>query len=487
MRQFRRFALDVSWVLISSSVNLVLGFALRIILARWLGSFDLGLYTLVLTVQEFATLVAGQGMSSALTKYVAEYREDKEKLHQTIFSAFTVTLIFSVIAALLFYFLADVIAGIFDMPQLARLLRILCLSLPFIIVNQSSLGLENGLRRMKHFAAQIIMRSVLMAAFIITLVWLGYGVEGTVWGLVLSIVGTSLWGLYLARKFYRLAATNFLKNARKMIWFGTQVFSANTVNLLTTHTDNLMIGFFLTATDVGYYSVAVSMCLLFSIIPLSVQRNTYPMTARYWAQNDMSSLQEMFDKSLKYTACILFPLGLLFTFFAREIATAVFGQEYIYSVAPFLILLVARVLRGSTINPVGSSFSGIGRPDIGLKVDTFSLVLNVPLNWIMIPRWGISGAAIATTISLLIGTAIYIKLLPILKVKLDFKWFGLITGAAAAAIGLDWLGSQFINQFVVGGVLLAAYVLFVLMVLLTGEDRALFKSLGSSILKRKKK
>ena len=78
MQQIKKFTFDVSWVLVSSAVNLALVFILRIILARWLGSFDLGLFTLVLTVQELATLIAGQGIMTSLTKFVAEYREDEK-------------------------------------------------------------------------------------------------------------------------------------------------------------------------------------------------------------------------------------------------------------------------------------------------------------------------------------------------------------------------------------------------------------------------
>ena len=86
----RSFIFDVSWVLVSSAVNLVIVFFLRIILARWLGAFDLGLYTMVITVQEIATLVAGLGISVALTKYVAEYQDTKDRLFQIISSAFII-------------------------------------------------------------------------------------------------------------------------------------------------------------------------------------------------------------------------------------------------------------------------------------------------------------------------------------------------------------------------------------------------------------
>jgi stage V sporulation protein B len=485
MQQVRKFAFDVSWVLVSSAVNLVLGFALRIILARWLGSFDLGLYTLVLTVQEFATLVAGLGMSSALVKYVAEYRYDKDKLSQIIFSAFTVTVIFAVVAALLLYFLSSIIAGFFNMPQLAHLLKILAFSLPFIIVNQSSLGLENGLRRMKYYAAQLIMRSFLMIVLIVTLVWMGYGVEGTVWGLVLSIVGTSIWGLYLAREFYHVAARDFLKNSKKLLRFGVQAFGANAVSLVANQADTLIVGYYLAADKVGYFGIAVNLSMFFSILPNAIQRITFPATSRYWAQNSRQALQMMLDKSMKYCACVLFPAGLVLGFFAKEIITLLYGSDFIQSTSPLLVLVVARVLTGATFGPIGASFSGRGRPDIGLKVDTFSAAINIVLNIMLIPRFGIVGAAVATGISLLIEASVCLALLPrMLGVKIDIRWYGITIGTTAAAVIIFWIGSKLLSPYIVGGVVIISYIIIVLRFFLTKDDKALFKSFASSLIKR---
>ncbi len=485
MERLRRFAFDVSWVLVSSAVNLVIVFLLRIILARWLGAFDLGLYTMIITIQEIAVLLAVFGISGALTKYVAEYQDTKDRLFQIISSAFIISIIFGLVAGILLYFLSGTVAGIFDMPQLAHLLKLLAIALPFITLIEAVGGLFTGLRRMKNYTYLIMMRSCLMLLFIVTLVWLDFGVEGTVFGIVLSMVGGCIFGLYLSRKYLRSAFQGFFENAKKLVSFGSQAFGANAVSLIANQADIIMIGFYLTATEVGYYSVAVTISMLFYIIPQAIQRISYPATTEYWYKKDHQSLQEMIGKSMKYSACILLPLGLGFEFFAKEVITIIFGAEFIYAVVPFLILLIARVIKGATVTPIGAVFSGRGRPDIGLKIDSLSTVLNIGLNIVLIPRFGIVGAAVATTISLLVGTVIFIAFLPrMLGVKIDARWYGWAMGLACVAIAIFWTGAQFINLYIVGGVVLIGYIILVLRFLLSKEDKALFKSLAYSLTRR---
>jgi len=418
MEQVKKFSFDVGWVLISSGVTLLIGFLLRIVLARWLGAANLGLYQMVITVQGIAVLVATLGIPVALTKYVAEYKDNKEKLIQTVSSGLISPILFGILVGILLYALSGTLAGIFHMPELARLLKILAFVFPFTSLLEALLGLFNGLREMKTYAYLMILRSLLMILFIIAFVRLGFGVEGAVLGIVLSVIGGCVFGLYRSRRFVHLNLQGFVQNAKKLVLFGSQMFGANAMGLILAYTDIILIGYFLAAKDVGYYSVAVSLSMFFLIIPQAIQKITYPATSEYWSQNNHQALSSMIDKSMKYSACILLPLGLGVGFFSKEIVTVIFGGEFIYAALPLCVLLIARVIRGSTINPIGASFSGIGRPDIALKLDSLSAGINVALNILLIPRFGIVGAAVATTISLLVGTIAFLALMPrILKVN----------------------------------------------------------------------
>lgn len=486
MEQVKKFSFDVGWVLISSVVTLLIGFLLRIVLARWLGAADLGLYQMVITVQGIAVLVATLGIPPALIKYIAEYKDNKEKLTQTVSSGLLSSILFGILVGILLYALSGTLAGIFHMPELAHLLKILAFVFPFNSLFQALTGLLNGLREMKTFASLLILQTILMIAFIIAFVRLGFGVEGAVLGIVFSVVGGCIFGLYRSRRFVHLSLQGFVQNAKKLVLFGSQMFGANVMGLILSYTDIILIGYFLTAEDVGYYSVAVSLSTLFLIIPQAIQTITYPATSEYWSQNNHQALSNMIDKSMKYSACILLPLGLGVGFFSREIITTIFGTEFIYAASPLCVLLIARVIRGSTDVPVGGAFSGVGRPDLTLKIDAISAGTSVGLNILLIPRFGILGAAIATTASLLLGTIIFLALMPrILKVKIDLRWYGWTMGLACTAVILFLVGSNLVSHYVAGGVILCAYTASLFTFFLTKEDKSTLRSLAYSLITRR--
>jgi stage V sporulation protein B len=486
MEQVKKFAFDVGWGLFSSAATLLIGFLLRIPLARWLGAADLGLYSMVITIQGIAVFVASLGIPLALVKYVAEYKDERDRLSQTISAAFISSIIFGLVVGAFLYALSGTLAGVFDMPELGHLLRVLAFVFPFASIFQILLGLFNGLRQMRTYAYMMILRSFLMLLFILAFLWFGFGVEGAVLGVVISVVGGCIFGLYFSRKLLHPNLSGLFQGAKRLMSFGSQVFAADALYLILQYTDIIMIGFFLAAKDVGYYSVAVSLSTFFLLVPQAIQRITYPATSEYWSKNNHQALRGMIDKSMKYSACVLLPLGLGVGFFAEEIVTGIFGQEFIYAVSPLLILLVARVIMGSTIDSIGACYSGVGRPDLALKLSAISAGTNVGLNILLIPRFGILGAAIATAISLLTQAVIFLAIMPrILATRIDIKWYAKVLGFACIAIALFLVGTKFINSYVVGGVILCGYIILVFKVFLTKEDRNILGSLAYSLLKRR--
>ena len=258
MDQAKRFVIGVGWVFFSSVATLLIGTLLRIVLARWLGPDNLGLYQMVITIQGVAALVATFGIPMALTKYVAEYKDDRDKLTQTTSSGFISSIMFGVVVGILLYALSGVLAGVFQMPELSHLLKILAFVFPFESLLAALRGLLNGLREMKTYAFLLILRSLLMTLGIIFFIWLGFGVEGAVFGIALSVLGGCIFGLYFSRRFLHLGLHLFAENTKKLVLFGSQIVGTNALGLIVTQADILMLGYFLAAKDVGYYSIAIS-------------------------------------------------------------------------------------------------------------------------------------------------------------------------------------------------------------------------------------
>jgi stage V sporulation protein B len=126
---------------------------------------------------------------------------------------------------------------------------------------------------------------------------------------------------------------------------------------------------------------------------------------------------------MKYTACVVLPTGLGVGFFAKDIVTLIFGDSFVYAVLPLQILIIGTVIFG-LVKAIGSSLAGIGRVDVNLKITAFGAMVNIILNFLLIPLYGIVGAAIATITSfIIIALSIIYLTITIMHIKIDVKWY----------------------------------------------------------------
>ncbi len=477
MQESKKFTFDVSITLFASMISLPLGFITTFILGRYLGAEELGLYRMTSTVFGISLLFAEIGLPAAMIKFVAELKNDKDKLNQITSSGIITSLIGGLGFVALFYFSSNALAELFNMPRLSELLKIISLVFPFALLNGTLLGLLNGLREMKTHAIGMIIQSIIMVVITVTLIYSGFGVEGAVIGIILSKIGSCIYLIWMCKQYINITFDKYVQSTKKLLLFGVQLFGVNAINIINYHADTTMIGYFLTAGSVGYYGVAAIFSQFFWIIPQAVQRITYPATSEFLSKNNHKALQNMIDKSIKYTSCTLLLFGLGVGFFAKEIITVTFGEDFVVSVLPLQILAVGTVIYGIN-SAIGGCLSGAGRPDIAFKVVCISAITNILLNSVLIPRYGIAGAAVATAISLIVSAFIATFFtFKIVNMKFDFKWFGKISGITLLAI-LTFKWFEFMNVYALSTIILSFYLLAMNIFLFADDDK---KFLGNII------
>lgn len=482
----KRFVFDVGITFIASLSQMLLGFVIIVVLGKHLGASDLGLYRMLLTIYGLTILLGLIGIPSTMIKYVAEFKDDKNKLNQIVSCGVIISLILGIGFSILFYLRSDIFARIFKMPELLTLVKILSPVFPFAFVSNTLLGFLNGLREMKKYTTVIIIQSTLMLIVTATLIFNNFGISGAVVGILVSSIGGCLFAVILSKNHFKLKLDNYIPTIKKLLGFGSKVFGAGSINEINNRLDIILIGIFLKASDVGYYTAAVSLSRFFWLIPLSIQKITYPATSEYWSKHNYSSLNRMINKVMKYCTVILVLMGLGVCFFAKGIFTIIFREDFAYSALPLQILLIGTVIRGSIAQPIGGSLSGIGRPDLSLKISAIMLIINVVLDIIFIPRIGIVGAALATAVSLTGGALVNLALvIKKLSIKTDILWFLKIFGIALISIVLFSFGTSFINPYLLGSIILIGYSAVVFTFLLTKEDKSMFRSLTHILLARK--
>lgn len=477
MSEKEKFAFDVGITFIASSINIFVGFVITVVLGRYLGADDLGIYRMVSTIYGIAMLVVAIGIPAAVIKYMAEYKINRNKTNAIISAAIITSLIMGTVFTFIFYFSSEIIAHVFDMPNLGILLQILAPAFPFALMSGVLLGYLNGLREMKKHGIAMILQVITMLIVSLALILFDYGVAGVVIGIVISSVVVCLYLLWITRDYFEIVIYDYVPTTKLILKFGSQIFGANAINMINYHADIILIGYFLTDKDVGYYGVAVALSKFFWILPQAIQRITYPATSEYWHIRNHLAIKTMIDKSIKYTSCVLFPIGLAVGFFSNDIIYLIFGDGFKYSVLPLQILLIGTVINGSMQRPIGSILYSIGMPELNLKIFMIAAIVNIMLNLLLIPYLGIAGAAIGTIVSfLLITVLILFYVSKRTKFTIDFNWFiklGLVTTVSILTYHL--LGKN--NQYFVGSLIIIVYISLIWFYFTSKEDKTYFTEL----------
>jgi stage V sporulation protein B len=486
MNETKKFVFDVGVTFLATMIITIIGFVLSIFLARYLGPGDLGVYREALTFNSIATLICAIGIPPAMIKYLAEYKDDKFKIDQYTSSSIMTCIILGIIFIFLFYFSSGLIAYIFKMPKLEILIKILVFSFPFTLLNNVLLSFLNGLRKMKLYGIGIIVQNIAMTIITVFFVYNGWGSTGAVIGILVSSIILSIFLITCCRNYFEFTFKLYKETTRILLNYGARILSTSALNEINNQMDIILVGILLISSSVGFYSVAVGLSNFFWIIPLSIQKITYPATSEYWGKNNKTAINTMMDKTMKYSTVILVFLGLLVGFFATDIINILYKSNYLYAVIPLQILLIGTVIRGSIAQPISGALISIGKANLTFKITALMMSINVILDIILIPHFDIMGAAISSMISLSGGAFLNLFFtVKHLSIKVDVNWFLKMMGVVIFALILFKAGTLFLSTVIIGSIILTLYLIGIFKIFITEEDVYIFKSLINSAIYRR--
>jgi O-antigen/teichoic acid export membrane protein len=405
--------IDVQWAFISIVTASLAHFILRIILGRELGPDGLGVYTLAFTIYLFGMQFAAFGIGSALTKYVAEFLDDRATIRNYVSSGMTSSIITGTLMGVVLFLLAPYIAiSFFHVPELEGMIQLTALCYPFIAVQKAVNGTLNGFRRMHLYAFLNIVQNVTVVAASIALVLLfEMGVMGAVIGFVGPTILVSALSPILIRDCIGFGSSFWDTAAlRATTVFGFYVVLGNSIAFLNTQVDSILIGYYLNPTEVGIYAVAVLLAQTLTLIPGAVQRVTAPATATLYGKGDIEGVRRLYYSTLKKSLLISAGSAVLIAALGPYIIALLFTEEYLVSYVPLLILLLGYTVDAS-FAAVGATLSSIGKVHIPFRISTVCGVLNVILNILLIPILGIRGAALATAATMIMSFGITVKII----------------------------------------------------------------------------
>lgn len=381
------------------------------IIARLLEPELYGVYTLVFTVPAILLLFVNLGVNEGLTKFSASLKAkgETEKLAKLIkhgilfnlaiaFSFFTLCFIFSDFLSA--YFIAR--------PEYGGYVRIAA----FIILFQALFNTANavfvGFYKMEFNAFNLIIAAIVKLLVSTLLIIIGLGVLGALTGLITSFLIASVLGmLIIVSKIYRSLKNHdddscFFGNVKKLLRYGFPLYAAAIAAGFYLQFQNIILAFFTSNIEVGYFKAAMNFVTLIGVISISFSTSVFPAFARL--EDKLGQLKEFFSLSVKYTTLILLPVVLLIIIFSREIVLLIYGSAYI-STASYLILIALQfLLAGLGSIVLGSFFNGIGKTRINLQISSLNLIIFLPLAFLLTQPYGVYGLIVSNLVATSVST-----------------------------------------------------------------------------------
>ena len=370
----------------------------RIFLARIIGAENIGRIAVVRSSMIIFQLPAGLGIFSPTNKLTAENNGKVNIQTDILSSAFWFISCVSCVVSLVAFFVVKEMPKFFIGVQDA--MYIVVFLLPILSLNQIMTNFLAGQQRMKEIAINEIAQSIVGFVFALVLCYLYQ-----FWGWVIYYVGIAIFSFII---FFNRINSNirlrYNKNIlNKLIRIGSFAFLGQSVGIILLQVDTLCINGIMKNSELtGIYNIAsLSYQQLMAVVE-GIIFTTFPFVARN--KNDTALLLSRY----KELAVKLFLVSFVTSICAWIVAPfffPLFGPKFIASISPFRILVVGFICQVQYFL-INIFLVALGRTDLTFITGLITTIVNIMLNFLLIPKWGINGAAFATVISLLINLVI---------------------------------------------------------------------------------
>jgi len=375
-------------------------FVMAFLLARLLGASQYGMYQVALNMSTLAVSVAMIGLDTAMLRYIAisVSRKDEKMLWGTLQIGIGLSALLSVIAGTALFALSHYVANeVFHEPKLAPLLQIVSIATPFITLGDVLAGATRGFKNMSYaviaqFIAQPMVKVILVAILAI------FGLK--VWQAVAiyaigDIVSTLLLIYYLNKLFtLRRPLDEAERDLKGILGYAFPDWVARMLDQFQASIQALMIGSLNTLAGVGIFAVSSQLNILGHDFYSSINIAAKPLIAELHDQGDKVHLQRIYQTATKWSLIVNLPFFLAFILFPTKIL-AIFGQSFESGALALMIVALANLIDVAT-GMCGTLLNMTGYTKLKLANTIFSLTLATILNMILIPHWGLVGAAITT-------------------------------------------------------------------------------------------
>ncbi len=399
-------------IFIGLFLSKVLTYVYRITIARTFGPEIYGLFSLSLMIFGFFVFFASFGFSEGLIRYLSWYRGKKQyqKIKYLFKFALSISIISSIFSGAILFFLSNYISlNVFHNPELIIFLKIFSFLIPFYLINNLFLSALQAFEKIQWYSFILnIFQNVVKVFTLFLFIFIGFKSGAIIFSYFLGIFAMFTISYFITKyKTPEIFGNSDLKNKiksevrKEFFSYSWPLLFFAMISQIFYWTDTFLIGYFNGAFDAGLYNAAIPIVLLMRFVPELFLRLFFPLVTKEFSRNRLKIIRQLSQQVGKWIFILNLPVFLIMFFFPDAIINVLFGAEYIIVGKSLKILAVGGFI-SSLIWISNNLLSVIGKSKLLLTNLLFVSTLNILLNILLIPKYGLNGAAFATTISMIV-------------------------------------------------------------------------------------
>jgi len=426
------FISGTGFILIGNVVGLLGALIARLGTARTFEPELYGNLVIGLTILNVSTLFAMIGLDEAVARYVPR-TENKFEIY---FISIIISLPLSILGCIILLANRSRIFSDTLSVQSPEMIIPFVISIPFVVLLQTNLAL---IRATEDVTGRILIQNILYsgspAIIVIFAIYhnLTFSILLRLWAISYIIISIfSFIYIHKTTSFIRLGRVIEIPRKDKIVEilsFSWPLMLSSGIWLLASNTDNFFIAYYLSSSMVGIYDSAFTIARQLKVFIWSFGFLFLPMFSKLHSNEDGQSLSNFYEVSTKWMIFSSIPPVIILFFHSDIILSVIFGQEYTAGSTVLIIIstgFLVHVLTGLN----GGGLSAIGESRLVMYTSVIAFVPNIILNIILIPRWGIMGAAIATSTTYFFQNVSQYYLLQ-KEIQIKYNWKEIILTSSA--------------------------------------------------------
>jgi O-antigen/teichoic acid export membrane protein len=393
---------NISYNTISNFLSLILGFILNIVIARSLQPKQMGEYSYSVWLISFFSILILLGVPNTLTKYIPQFYNEKYKIKLLLCFLFKIVF-------LTFIFVSFVILIYFFISQ-RNFNFLIFVILGYIIASLNGIlrSYVSGIEDFKTVTINTFVTLFLQLILVITFLKKDPSSDKMLEIYLFSLFASTILFLVSSTKelkeVFGTKEKMFLKKDEKKKIMKYLIFISflMLINMIVWERSEIFfLKIFSTSEELAFYSIAFTLGYLPNKV-LTFGNVLLPRMSKFYAEKDFSKISLYYKQLTEFIALLIIPVYIFVFVFASDIVKILYGENYMQVAYVLKIIVFAGIVSG--IATIGSSFiQAVEKVDVSFKIGVFIAVINILLDFLLIPKYRSIGAAYANSISQILG------------------------------------------------------------------------------------